>query len=849
MAAAPLTGSEKKLNALEEVLLALFRGHAFNVSVAKPLWPFLDTGAPFPAHHMSAHALFQAAPLGQLMAAVEERVDVDPGACDRLKTTCKAAKVRGFAMCAVRTLLSSMGPIVSSPKKAKDAGDLMLDLSPLKPVSPTKYKLIGTAPTYEAFCEAIDGVRGIGDDMLRMLLGDDGPASDFMGPSFVPPPAPPKPGKLPRWTLIDDDNSKTGRDLTAVLTGCPWVDIRFRVPKKDGGEVASGNQLMWTIGAGQELWTIDVGAHVRIGTQFDGPIMTSSHDQDQVLKHFGKKGISVSPPNMFACMGQITSRGPCHRFADECLRWAQYPDTRWFSIGAGFVMARRPGNGESWEALILFIKPQVHHVQRNKVKIEEDPTAVVHFSLEGSPLFPGVLGVPRPRNATRLLSQTRPIFTTVKFNKSQILIGCYALPPFFHDGKSATTIKRQGCTPKAETVEEWFVIDTSGDRFPTKVVSSTLGFHPLYPGSAYHNSGAFVVADDSGEALGAFHIWAIPNARHACNFRLFYEELGGGASALIPIDFSPSTLLAAKEGDPHPFFERRRTKSRSAVKLVPAGVRILAAFDETGFDLHQLVMSPSDSSMTLILSRTVGIDGDLRRSVTQTRINPDALPHDGARERFAEAMAVVNSGGKIIETYVTTTDASSFFLATERESISISRFTYSPSRLDEVRPIVDAKAYYDAAPTPLECAAKGSSFEAVSGTDAAFSIGPQARPKDYVSATYPVPFGTVLGSAVHQRHLFSCRRVLKTKDDSFMLDPDYYKMLSTGLPGATRVMFTSPDTGMVTMISAPKTETTFFYARGTSPGTKRRRSEDEIMLQQLAEAASSSHRMPGRKLF
>ena len=343
-------------------------------------------------------------------------------------------------------------------------------------------------------------------------------------------------------------------------------------------------------------------------------------------------------------------------------------------------------------------------------------------------------------------------------------------------------------------------------------------------------------------------MWAVPNARKACNFKLFYEELGGKAKSLIEIGFSPPTLLAQKKDAAYPFFERRRTKSTAAVTLVPRGVRILAAFDESGFDLHQLVLSPSDSSMTLILSKTIGIDGDLRRDVKKTKINPEALLHDGARERFSDAAALITPGVRITETYVTTTDASSFFVATEDKRIRISRFTYSPLRLDEARLIVDAKAYYDAAPPPLECAAKTTTFEATSGIDAAFCIGPQARPKDYMAAAFPFSLGSLLGNAIHQRSLFGCLRVLKTKDESFLLDSDYSKMLPTGLAGATRVMFTSPDTGIVNMITAPQTETTFFYARGTSPSAKRGR-KDDLMLQELAEAASLPHRMPGRKLF
>lgn len=863
MAAAPPADSKKQLNPVQEVLLGLFWGSAFSVPIAKKLWPYLVAGAAFPADEATAHDAFKAAPLGQLMAAVAGRHDIGPDTCDKMTAACRDGKTLVYVTCAVRTLLLSMGPIVPSPKKAASLSVDVLELSPLQPVSLSKFAQIGRAQTYDEFCEALGRVRGIGEvgeDALMKYLSEDGFSSDFLEPTLaVPPPPPLKEDELPRWVLLDDDKFKTGRDLTAVFTGCPWGDIKFRIPKKDGEKVASGNQLMWSIGAGQELWTIDVGAHVRIGTQFDGPVMTSSYDQDRVLKHFGEKGVSVSPPNMFACMGQITSRGPCHRFAEECLRWAQYSDARWFSIGAGFVMARRPGNGASWEALILFIRPQVHHVQRNKAKVEEDPTAVVQFSLEGSPLFPGVLGVPRPRNATRLLSQTRPIFTTIKFIGSQVWIGCYALPPFFYDGKNATTIKRQGCKPKADTVEEWFVIDTVGDRLPTKVVSSTLGLHPLHPGSAYHNSGAFVVADDSGEALGAFHVWAVPNARKACNFRLFYEELGGKKESLIEIGFSSPTLLPQKKDGAHPFFERRRTKSKAAVTLVPRGVRILAAFDESGFDLHQLVFLPSDSSMTLILSKTVGIDGDLRRTVTTTKIKPEALPHDGARERFSDVAALLAPGVRIIETYVTTTDASSFFVATEDSGIRISRFTYNPLRLDEARPIVDAKAYTDAAPLPLECAAKATTFEATSGIDAVFCIGPQAKPKDYITTAYPLSLGTSSLNAIHQRNLFGCLRVLKTKDDSFLLDSDYYKMLQTGLAGATRVMFTSPDTGMVNMITAPLTETTFFYERGSSPNAKRRRdlasttlsprAEQERMLQALAEAAPIPRPMAPKQLF
>lgn len=801
-----------------------------NPGVISTIWPFISDHTPWPKYPEVAHAVFLECSVGRLMTAVKEQREIADQLVSDIEATCSSTRHLQWTTICVSALLkeevalSSWG--LSPVKRSGGKG------------SSSQYDPITKAKSVSELSCALRALKAADDDGL-LFSELDGGASDHVLPSIMfndvddvlrrTAETP----KVPRWTVFLKKDTP-GRDLSKVFASCPRINLTHRIspPKK---EVSTGNVCKFVITAGQELVVIDQGDYVRSGTTPDAPIVLPGPNHERCLKRFFSATSSAGEvPLVFDRMGKITFSGPCSSFATACADWAEDSTARWFSLGAGFIMARRPEGPDAWEAIILFVSPHVHHIQRIPKKNAEgkdQPEAVVQFSLPGRPLFPGVLGVPNARMGSRLLSQSRPMFSSILFEGNKITIGLYAIPPFFCDGKHGKVPKKGTEEPLKDTIFETIVIHTSGRR-PTQVISSTLGFHPLFPGTAHHNIGGFVVGDQSGDALVAIQVWIKPHCRDTCRCHVFVEKLGGSKS-IEPLPMK--SLDPPREVDTtYRFWKRRMSESVTPVEMAPAGHRILAAYDDARMDLHQIILS-GDTGMRIMRSRSDRHGGDATRTVSTLEVGPMELFH-GATGRLEDVNRQILAK-MTAETFVTTipsTGASSFFVALHRQSdgqMSLARYTYSIDRA----PIVDAAGYWDAGPTPPQCAASNG-YESIALENHAFFIGPQAKAVGYV----PPESVEGLGHYEHQPNMFSAARVLKTPGGhNYLLGPLYYQQLASGCVGETRVVFTMPDSGNQVLIVVPKTEMVHINARETSPNAKRRRiSAQDDELHTLADVAA-----------
>jgi hypothetical protein len=822
-------------SAVTDGIIKLYCGQEYDGAVVGKLWPYIAGSVPMPKDHAAAHAVFVGCPLGRLMVLIACRGRIPENVIQDLDGLCSTERHLTFMTCAVSAILTHMKSFQEfglSPFKPGAGTTHLFGPSPVK-LPPSRYQAIARAKTKTEFMEAIESVKeNDEDDMFEglgpsILFTDDGDA-DLLDAALKPE------SIVPRWRLFSSKDT-SGRDLSKVFTSCPGVNLVQRLSAAKDSKM--GNILQFVVAAGQELVFIDQGGFVRSGTVPDAPIVLPGADVKLCLQqYFSATGSAGDVPTVFDRIGRVLCRGPCSTFSAACTEWSEDPAVRWLSLGAGFIMARRPEGSNAWEALVLFVSPQVHHVQRaqkQKDETKDQPEAVVQFSLPGRPLFPGVLGVPGARNGTRLLSQTRPMFSSVRFQGSRIKILLYALPPFFNDGKHGKCPKRANHEPTKDTIVEQIVVETTG-RAPTQVLSSTLGFHPLFPGSSHHDTGAFIVGDAEGNALAGFHVWIKPHTRDTCRTKVFYEQLGG-STELVPIELVDAPdLMPSSTSSEYRFEKKRSAKSKHSVAMAPPFPRISAAYDNTGMDLHQIVLGETET--TVMRSRTEAYGGALHRTVTSEAVTSDSPamePYPGAVERLQDAVQR-HKKSLVVETFVTTvpsTGASSFYVATS--DVLILRYTYAIDR----GPLVDAAVYDEAVPVPPVCAAEAG-FEAAETTDAAMLIGPQTRDASYVPPTTPVRFGYYGTSVGHQPNMFSALRHLKTPATSFLLDPLYYQQLASGTTGKTRVIFTMPDSGHRVLLFAPVTEMVHLTKRGTPPAAKRMRTTPDDGLQWLADAAS-----------
>lgn len=376
-----------KVNPSEELLKLHRPDQEPDPRVISRVWPFISDHTPFPKDLRVAHAVFVECPVGRLMTAVKGRYEFTDQLVSDVEAVCLTERQLYWTTLCVSALLKEERALSS------------WGLSPVKRagvVSPSRYDPITKAKSVSELLSALQALKTGGDDGSLFLPGFDGGAPAHVLPSIMFTDVDDvlrrtaEPPMVPRWTMFSKKDTP-GRDLSKVFASCPGINLTHRISQAK--KVPTGNVCKCVITAGQELVVIDQGDYVRSGTTPDAPIVLPGASHDCCLtRFFSATNAAGEVPLVFDRMGKITFSGPCTSFARACSEWSEDPTARWFSLGAGFIMARRPEGPDAWEAVVLFVSPHVHHIQRipkKSIEGKDQPEAVVQFSLSGQPLFPG----------------------------------------------------------------------------------------------------------------------------------------------------------------------------------------------------------------------------------------------------------------------------------------------------------------------------------------------------------------------------------------------------------------------------------------------------------------------------